>query len=98
MIVRETEDSREAVGWDGSKIYEKSLHRNCLYYTVRRRDGTLVGYVSVFSDGSAYAFLIDLIVVIDDPQRAGIRCIHVPFDDVPTDVCIPCVELRHCRF
>ena len=94
----EIEELRAAVGWDRSEgIYQHVLHRHYAYYTARGEDGSLVGYVSVLSDGIADAFLLDLMVhpeyqraglgsrlvrtAVAEMKRAGIRCVQVTFSD-----------------
>ncbi len=86
---------RTAVGWDScAGEYDKILPRLFAYFTARQRD-TLIGFVSVISDGVADAFLVDLMV---DPKwrhrgigsalvkaavrhvvDQGIRCAQVAF-------------------
>ena len=95
---KEIEGLRAAVGWDRSEgTYEHVLQRHYAYYTVRADDGTLVGYVSVLSDGIADAFLLDLMIhpehqrvglgrrlvgaVVSDAKLAGIKCVQVTFAD-----------------
>lgn len=95
---KEIEDLREAVGWDRSEgTYRQVLDRHYAYYTVRDRNGNLVAYMSVLSDGVADAFLLDLVVhpqyqhkgiggrmvrkAVTDMKAAGIQCVHVTFDD-----------------
>ncbi len=95
---KEIEDLRESVGWDRSEgIYERILATHSAYYTVRDRDGLLVAYMSVLSDGVADAFLLDLVVhpqsqrkgigtrlvrrAITEVKKTGVQCVHVTFDD-----------------
>ena len=94
----EIEDLREAVGWDRCEgTYESILNRHYAYYTVRAQDGSLIGYMSVLSDGVSDAFLLDLMVhpraqrthigmrlverAIQDMKDAGVRCIQVTFSE-----------------
>ena len=94
----EIENLREAVGWDRSEgIYKDVLERHYAYYTTRSENGTLIGYVSVLSDGVADAFLLDLMVhpehqgtglgkqlvkqAVTDMKQADIQCVQVTFED-----------------
>jgi len=94
----EVEELRAAVGWDACEgTYATVLKRHYAYYTVRARDGRLIGYMSILSDGIADAFLLDLMVHpdfqemrigsrlvtrgIQDVKEAGIRCLQVTFDE-----------------
>ena len=95
---QEIGDLREAVGWDRSEgTYKEILARHYAHYTMRNREGLLVAYMSVLSDGVADAFLLDLVVrpqyqhkgigtrmvrrAIADMKAAGVQCVHVTFDD-----------------
>ena len=86
---------RTAVGWDScAGEYEKILPRVFAYFTARQ-NGTLVGFVSVISDGVADALLVDLMVHPKCRRRGigsalvraavryvigrGIRCTQVAF-------------------
>ena len=94
----EIEDLREAVGWERCEgTYASILNRHHAYYTVRAQDGSLIGYVSVLSDGISDAFLLDLMVhpgarrtdigmrlvnrAIQDMKDAGVRCVQVTFNE-----------------
>jgi GNAT superfamily N-acetyltransferase len=95
---REIGDLRQRVGWDRSEgTYDRTLGKHYAHYTVRDRDGRLIGYMSVLSDGVADAFLLDLAVdserqrsgigtrivrrAIRDLKEAGVRCVQVTFND-----------------
>jgi GNAT superfamily N-acetyltransferase len=95
---REIEDLREAVGWDRCEgTYASILNRHYTYYTVRAQDGSLIGYMSVLSDGISDAFLLDLMVhpgaqrthirmqlverAIQDVKDAGVQCVQVTFSE-----------------
>ena len=98
VVPKEIEELRVAVGWDRSEgTYADVLRRHYAYYTARADDGSLVGYVSVLSDGIADAFLLDLMVhpehqgsglgsclvgrAVGDMKRAGVQCVQVTFED-----------------
>ena len=95
---KEIEDLRVAVGWDRSEgTHENILRKHFAYYTVRNDDFSLIGYLSILSDGISNAFLLDLMVhpeyqktglgidlvrtAIKDIKQAGIQCIQVTFND-----------------
>ena len=103
----EIEDLREAVGWERCEgTYASILHRHYTYYTVRAQDGSLIGYVSVLSDGISDAFLLDLMVhpsaqrthigmrlverAIQDMQDAGVRCMQVTFSEDMREFYVKC--------
>jgi GNAT superfamily N-acetyltransferase len=86
---------RIAVGWDScAGQYEKILPRLFAHFTARQNN-TLVGFVSVISDGVSDAILVDLMVHPDYRRRGigsalvktavryvidqGIRCTQVAF-------------------
>jgi ribosomal protein S18 acetylase RimI-like enzyme len=94
----EIEDLREQVGWDRCEgTYGQILQNVHAYYSVRNRDASLIGFVSVLSDGVADAFLLDLMIhpayqrsglgkrlvrkVITDMKRSGMQCVQVTFGD-----------------
>lgn len=94
----EIEALRTDVGWEQTGgTYEQILERLYSHYTARISDKSLVGYVSVISDGVADAFIVDLMVhpnhqgkglgrrlvkrVVADAKRAGIQCVQVTFEE-----------------
>ena len=92
----EIEALRAAVGWERfENKYDRIIANSYSHFTVRR-DGVLVGFVNVISDGIGDAFLVDLMVHPDIQRRGvgralveaavaaltadGIKCIQVTFD------------------
>ena len=66
----EIADVRESVGWDRlENTYRKTLSALYSYYTVRK-EGRLIGYLGVVSDGVADAMFVD-VVIHRDYQRMG---------------------------
>ena len=91
----EIEKLRAEVGWDTMKgKYNRILKKVYTYYSVRKNKN-LIGFLSVLSDGTGDAFLLDLMVHPDfrgkgvgsglikkavmDLKREGIKSIQVTF-------------------
>jgi len=94
---REIEDLRVEVGWDRSSgTYGTTLKRHLAWFTARDEGGSLIGYVSLLSDGISDALLVDLMVhpdhrhagiggklvksAVSFAKAEGVRCVQVTFE------------------
>jgi GNAT superfamily N-acetyltransferase len=92
----EIEALRIAVGWEKfENKYDRIIPNSYTHFTIRK-EGQLVGFVNVISDGIGDAFLVDLMVHPDIQRRGlgralvgaavtaltadGIKCIQVTFN------------------
>lgn len=67
----EIEGLRLAVGWDTNEgKYEDALKKTYTHFSVKRNN-LLISYARIVSDGTIYAFIVDL-MVHPDYQRHGI--------------------------
>ena len=67
----EIEELRSSVGWDNRTGPFSELKEKLYTYFTARKDGRLIGFIDVLSDGIADAYLQDL-AVHPDYQRIGI--------------------------
>lgn len=67
----EIEELRSSVGWDNKTGSFLVLSKRLYTYFTARKDGKLIGFIDILSDGIADAYLQDL-VVHPDFQRKGI--------------------------
>lgn len=67
----EIEKLRSSVGWDNKTGSFLVLSKRLYTYFTARKDGKLIGFIDILSDGIADAYLQDL-VVHPDFQRKGI--------------------------
>lgn len=72
----EIEDLRIAIGWDPNKEkYETALKSTYAQFSLKK-DGKLIVFARVVSDGILYSFIVDLIVH-PDFQKKGIGKIFI---------------------
>ncbi len=93
---KEIEELRSSVGWDATTgPFSKIKDRLYTYFTARK-NGRLIGFIDVLSDGIADAYLQDLVVkpeyqkkgigselmkrAIRYLQKRNIKCIQVTFN------------------
>ena len=92
----EIEELRSSVGWDNNTGSFLILSKKLYTYFCARKDGKLIGFIDILSDGIADAYLQDLMVhpnyqrkgigtelvkrAIKFLQKNNIKCIQVTFN------------------
>ncbi len=85
VMATEVENLREEVGWDRFPKYHLILPNSYAHFTVRKEE-RLVGFVNVISDGTADAFLVDLLIAPDFQKKGlGKALVQKAIADLTTD-------------
>lgn len=96
VLDSEIEELRSTVGWDNNTGPFSVISKHLYTYFTARKDGKLVGFIDVLSDGIADAYLQDLAInpefqrkgigtelvknAIRFLQKNNIKCIQVTFN------------------